>query len=709
MWKIRITRALGLVYSAPISTKGFQIDFGELFLLISLGMRWYDRILFLLIFLFLGEAVVFAQKRDSLASILAKGTLSPEEELQTLEALFKETDGSDSSSGIYIRRILEIALAQKDYSTYAKWSVAFFHSEAPGMLSVREKISQLKKAAAYEQYITESQVKGNVFLKLGGAYFSLLEYDSAISYYDKSIQRFGLQDSIYVADAKFFTGQAYDYQGDLIKAMKSYQEARDLYEALDDQEYVHFVIGGMAILFSRFGIYDEADQLRQSVIQFSTKNGQSGETAIQLYNRAEDLRKQNRYQEQLETLLQIEKMMPLQPENLYFEGVYYLSLANYYGKKGSLPQQLFYYQKAQEIINRVPALQGEHLTVLYSQALIKKNQNDPSGANLLAKRYFELAKSSDDMDHLIRSREILAETFSAIGDEKAAASTWKDLNDFKDSLNSVNQSTSFAYYQTLYETEKKERQLLNKTQELEVANQKSAARTRIFLIFIATILVAAVGTFLAKSLKQAKKEKTLQEKFSRELLKSQEEERKRISKDLHDGLGQSLLLIKNRVALSRDDNTGQMLDTAISELRAIARSLHPMQLEKLGLSRAIEQLCDQIDRETTLFVSQEIEDIKGKLSKEQELHLYRILQECLNNILKHAEASAIRVSLVQQESKINLTIEDNGKGFDFSDRFQDFQSLGLKTLKERTAAIQGVMKVTSEKGKGSQFTFTLYV
>ena len=103
-----------------------------------------------------------------------------------------------------------------------------------------------------------------------------------------------------------------------------------------------------------------------------------------------------------------------------------------------------------------------------------------------------------------------------------------------------------------------------------------------------------------------------------------------------------------------------------------------------------------------------MDEVSGKLDKEKELHLYRILQECLNNILKHAQASAIKVSLEVDEAFVQLRIEDNGKGFDFSEKFQDFQSLGLKTLKERTAAIQGVMKVSSEKGKGSQFTFKIF-
>lgn len=677
--------------------------------LISLGMRILIGFLLVFHFFLVHHSAVFAQKRDSLEQVLASPSLSADQELRTLEAMYSEISGTDSTSGVVLRRILDLTLQRQDYTKFGRWAAAFFHSEAPGTLDTQEKISILKKAASFEEQIETSRIKGNVYLKLGGAYFGLLNYDSAIYFYEESVRRFGSEDSIYIADAKFFTGQAHDYQGNLLQAMRAYQEARDLYEALGDEEYVHFVLGGMAILFSRYGIYDEADSIRSKIIAYHLASDKTSEAAIQLYNRAEDLRKQNRLEEQLHTLRQIEQMMPLQPDNPYFNSVFHLSLANYFGRKGDLSQQLGYFQKAQEYIQNVPSLQGKNPTTLFTKVLIAKNQNNRVEANQLAKEYLDLVSSSGDMDHLIRAREILAVTYADLGQQKEAADTWKSLIQFKDSLNSANRSATFAYYQTLYETEKKEREILNKTQELEEAKQKTAAQTRIFLTVIAGLLIVGGGGFLGKSLQQAKKEKKLQERFSHELLKNQEEERKRISKDLHDGLGQSLLLIKNRVALNKDENTGQLLDTAISELRAIARSLHPMQLEKLGLSKATEQLLDQIDRETDLFVSTEIDEVKGKLSKEQELQLYRILQECLNNVLKHAQASAIRVSLSQSDRVVSLKIEDNGKGFDFSERYNDFQSLGLKTLKERTAAIEGVMKVNSEKGKGSQFTFTIHV
>ncbi|GAB2477000.1 sensor histidine kinase [Algoriphagus taiwanensis] len=664
--------------------------------------------LFICCLFFAPLAAVFAQKRDSLEQVLEGGNLTSQEELSTLEMLYQETPEEDSLSGVYLRRLLELTRKLDDKDKFGSWAVAFFHSQSPGVQSVEEKIKFLKEAASQEEKIQDSRVKGNVYLKLGGAFFNLSRFDSAIYYYQESISRFGPGDSIFVADAEFFAGQAYDYQGDLLNAMEKYQQARDIYELLDDKDYVNYVTGGMAILFSRFGIYEEADKIRETLIEAYRESNESGEIGIQLYNRAEDLRKQNRYDEQLATLLQIEEMRPLEPERPYFDLMLTIAFANYFGKKEDIQQQLSYYQKAKELIPSVPQFLENNPSWLYTEALLMRNQRKTEEANQLAIAYLKKVKPTNDMDHIIRGMEIVAQTYEDLGRTKEAAATWKNLNSFKDSLNSANKTTTFAYYQTLYETEKKEREILDKTRELEEVSLKSEARTRLFLFVIGGLLIVGGGGFLTKSLQQAKKEKKLQERFSHELLISQEEERKRISKDLHDGLGQSLLLIKNRVALSRDENTGEMLDTAISELRAIARSLHPMQLEKLGLSKATEQLLDQIDRETELFVSAEIDQLDDSLTKVQELHLYRILQECLNNILKHAEATAIRVCLGQKENEIQLKIEDNGKGFDFSERYHDFQSLGLKTLKERTAAIQGIMKVSSEKGKGSQFTFTVY-
>lgn len=115
----------------------------------------------------------------------------------------------------------------------------------------------------------------------------------------------------------------------------------------------------------------------------------------------------------------------------------------------------------------------------------------------------------------------------------------------------------------------------------------------------------------------------------------------------------------------------------------------------------------QIDESTELFITSEIENIDGLLNKQQEINLYRIVQESLNNILKHSKATGVQFLLEKLPKKIRLTIKDNGKGFNLSEKQNDLKSLGLKTLKERARLINGSSKIESQPGKGTSLVFTI--
>ena len=106
-----------------------------------------------------------------------------------------------------------------------------------------------------------------------------------------------------------------------------------------------------------------------------------------------------------------------------------------------------------------------------------------------------------------------------------------------------------------------------------------------------------------------------------------------------------------------------------------------------------------------MFISSDIENIDHIFSKKQEVNLYRIVQESLNNIIKHAKAEAGKVTIKRTIDAIILEIKDNGIGFDFSEEYQNVQSLGLKTLLERTKFLKGQMKVTSKKNEGTTLSF----
>ncbi|HIC31669.1 MAG TPA: sensor histidine kinase, partial [Flavobacteriaceae bacterium] len=179
--------------------------------------------------------------------------------------------------------------------------------------------------------------------------------------------------------------------------------------------------------------------------------------------------------------------------------------------------------------------------------------------------------------------------------------------------------------------------------------------------------------------------------------------RKRISKDLHDGLGQSLLLIKNQVALKKDESTKKLLNSAIEEMRSISRTLHPFQLEDIGISKALENLITQIDNNSETYIFGDISDLSGKLDHSQEVNVFRIVQECLSNIIKHAKADSAKVSVLEVKNHVNIIIQDNGVGFDFSEKYNDLKSLGLKTIKERVKFLEGTLKINSVKNEGTTF------
>ena len=258
----------------------------------------------------------------------------------------------------------------------------------------------------------------------------------------------------------------------------------------------------------------------------------------------------------------------------------------------------------------------------------------------------------------------------------------------------------------MYETERKEAEIYKQQTDIRLLEQDNDQKRK-FLWFGGVGLLGIFGfILLARNRKHIKESKKLQVEYTHNLLNAQEAEKERISKDLHDGIGQSLLLIKNKVVLSNDESSQKVVNEAIEEVRSISRALHPFHLRELGLTMAIENVVNQIDESSELFISQELENIDGLVGEDNEVHIYRIVQETFNNIIKHADAKAAKLTLQKSSHKILLRIEDNGIGFDFSERYSDFKSLGLKTLKERTKLLQGVMEVDSEKGAGTTFTFS---
>jgi signal transduction histidine kinase/ligand-binding sensor domain-containing protein len=225
-------------------------------------------------------------------------------------------------------------------------------------------------------------------------------------------------------------------------------------------------------------------------------------------------------------------------------------------------------------------------------------------------------------------------------------------------------------------------------------------------------------------LMQLKNAHTTQLEFTRQLINSQESERKRIAAELHDSLGQHLLIIKNwamvaQKSIPNSDPVREPLGEisaaagqAIEEVRGIAYNLRPYQLERLGLTTAIRDLVSQLEASSSIHFFAELADVDGLFSKEGEIVVYRILQEALNNTIRHSGATQVRIIIVRTINEVELTIRDNGKGFDpqaIRFRTPGRSGFGLFGIAERVRMLQGQMDIQSAPEEGSIINISLAI
>lgn len=250
----------------------------------------------------------------------------------------------------------------------------------------------------------------------------------------------------------------------------------------------------------------------------------------------------------------------------------------------------------------------------------------------------------------------------------------------------------------LYELEKKfqTQQKEKKIVEQKIQLEKSKFKITILLFSLLGLLLATLAFLGIRKRKEAQAETIRQQKFTDELMQNTEDERKRIASDLHDGVNHELLTLKNKTLLGQHV-ASEDLDKVINEVRQVSRDLFPAMFDNIGLQASIETLCERMT-EAGLFTTCDI-NYTMKLSKRNELQLYRIIQEALNNTLKHAKADAAKVTIDAIGNELLVEIKDNGIGFDIEDKINHSSSFGLQSLMQRARAIGGKAVVESnEKG-----------
>ena len=306
----------------------------------------------------------------------------------------------------------------------------------------------------------------------------------------------------------------------------------------------------------------------------------------------------------------------------------------------------------------------------------------------------------------------LAHNYERAGNYREAAESYKILNSLKDSLYKDANPKALAEIQTKYETVKKE-------QQIEQQKNKIARQNLLFIGFALLAILLSLLFYSQYKRYRLKKEAQMQSEIRRQqelatkaVMQAEENERQRIAKDLHDGVGQmmsaakmNLSAFESEISFDQPDQKRsfekviQLVDESCREVRTVSHIMMPNALMKNNLSAAIHAFVEKLDKKS-LQVHVYTEGLEQRLDSNTELVLYRVLQECVNNVIRHAGASTLDISVTRSAENIVATVEDNGRGFDITDKTKP-EGMGLKNIRARVEYLKGTVDIDSIPGQGT--------
>lgn len=391
------------------------------------------------------------------------------------------------------------------------------------------------------------------------------------------------------------------------------------------------------------------------------------------------------------------------------------NLGNTYKKKGMLTEAEAYFKKSFVYAKK---LQNNYqfASIYGNLGDLSRMQKKYSRARIQLDSCLYYSEKSTSPEKLKDAYEYNSYWYEETGDYKNSLHFKTQYMRLKDSLENVMKAGVIYDAQERYETEKKEEQnqaLQTENQLRTIERNKAVSEKWITLtISIALIVLLATLAYLRYGIKLNKIRRSEEQKMNQALFVGEQNERIRIARDLHDGVGQMLSLVKMNLSTLDSQSavtvkTITLVDKTIDEVRNVSHNLIPEELN-FGIFPALENLAEKINASglTKMEVDIPVEIRTRKFEKQNELSIYRIVQEVVNNMVKHAGASLIGLSIHQLNNNLILSIKDNGRGMDVN-AINNSTGIGWKNINARVNLLDGKIKVLSEKLTGTQIEITL--
>jgi signal transduction histidine kinase len=591
---------------------------------------------------------------------------------------------------------------------------------------------------AYQIFLKAKSGFGMAWAKFeeGTAYMSLRKFPQALSALNAA-KDIPISDTIKRKNELLGTiwnqiATIYDDQGNTAQSTDiMIKKVLPLYEAAKDERNIAFTNASLATSFLNFKQYEKsAYYYKKELIDYKGPKKESY-FAIDYSRLAFCLTELGKIQEARPYLDSALKILQAYPRSYPWLKYYYCN-ANWYQKQGLHNEALANYNESLAVAKQIGD-QYNSINILFGKYDVLYSQKNYAAAKPVAYQIYDLNRQLKDTIKLDRIGiyKALYEIEKATGNNTAALNWMEHYSALSDSINKIDEKLKFNGLEEKYQAEKKEKDIL-KLQNQSKEQQLSLNKNRLLLVFLLAALIIAALLLLtyfiiAKNRKRAalqneilhqqqlkQKENEQQLLVFNAMLDGQEKERTRLSRDLHDGLGGTLAGIKLHLQSQANQSPQpglqpiiEQMSDAVKELRRIAHNTMPENLLRFGLEAAVTDLCENLQTPAT-SINFYATNLSPHLSQQEQLTIYRIIQELLGNALKYANASEILVQCIQNENNFNITVEDNGNGFDV-DKTLDKSGMGLFNVQNRTRYLQGTMDIQSSKAVGTTINIDLKV
>ncbi len=573
--------------------------------------------------------------------------------------------------------------------------------------------------------------KARVYSAIAGLGFDHADYPLAIKYYTSAAEQFNLtQGNV----RTYGVASVYNNMGGILSlinewesAQKYYLKALKEYEKLKDTTKMVTVYFNLAFVFSDMDEWNKSYELMYKAFHL-TEGSKNKSQNITIFARLATICfKTERVTEGVTYLKKADSL--LNYSHLALDLVYYHhAYGEYYYHQKDFTHSIKHHNLALYYAVKWDDpyyLSDESIEV--GKDYLQMKQFD--SADVYFQKSFQVAVQYNYKPKTLLSLAFLSGLEEAKGNYRKAYEYKKEQAAFADSLVKQQNQYRILLMDEEFQAEKKSNEIveLEKDKEIQDLSIKQKSTLNYFLIgsLAALIIVGFLGYRNIRHRHQlAKQQDELQQRRISELekdkqlvavdsmLKGQEEERSRLAKDLHDGLGGLLSGVKFSLSNMKDnliitpDNMAvferslDMIDTSIKELRRVAHNMMPEMLTKFGLDEALKEYCNTINATNLLVIKYQSIGMDTRLEKSSEIIIYRIIQELLNNIMKHAAAKEAIVQLIKEDGRLNIIVEDDGKGFDTA-LLKNNKGAGLTSIQSRVDYLKGQLDIHSEAGKGT--------